>query len=97
MTKRNYDVGDRFKLSGDALDNYGEKYADQVFTVKAWYDHYVSSNSPNWQSDKHGSPGFDESAGSALYGSELPFDVYEWEMEPSKDNPEPGELRQRWL
>ena len=78
--QKNYKVGNKFKLSSDALENYGVQYADKVFTVKAWYDHYVPTSNPNWQSDTHGSPGFDESAGSALYGSELPFDVYEWEM-----------------
>ena len=72
-----YRIGDTFKLSNDALDNYGEQYRDKVFTVKGVYDHY---NKSPWGSDPTGHPGFDESAGSALYGSELNFDVYEWEM-----------------
>jgi hypothetical protein len=76
--RRSYRVGDKFTLSSDALDNYGSKYAEQVFTVKAWYDHYVSVD--RMAGDPHGSPGFDTSAESALYGSELPFDLYEWEM-----------------
>lgn len=76
--RRSYRVGDRFKLSVDALENYGAKYVDKTFTVKAWYDHYA--HDPWSTGDSHGSPGFDGSAGSALYGSELPFDLYEWEM-----------------
>jgi len=76
--QRNYKIGDKFKLSSDALENYGDKYAGQTFTVTAYYDHY---NKSPWGSDSTGSPGFDASAGTALYGSELPFDLYEWEME----------------
>jgi hypothetical protein len=77
----NYAEGDEFRLSEDALENYGEEYRDGVFTVDAVYDHYVPSSSMG--NDRTGSPGFDESAGTALYGSELNFDVYEWEMEPA--------------
>ena len=74
---KSYAIGDTFQLSDDALDNYGEKYRGKVFTVTGVYDHY---NKNPWGSDPTGSPGFDEGADSALYGSELPFDVYEWEM-----------------
>jgi hypothetical protein len=73
--KRTYSVGDKFKLSV----NYGQRYADQIFTVSQWYDHHVKVDS--MQSDPHGHPGFDAAAESAIYSSELPFDVYEWEME----------------
>jgi hypothetical protein len=76
--KRSYKLGDRFQLSADALDNYGQKYAGQTFTVKGVYDHYVPAS--QMQGDPTGSPGFDPNGGSPLYGSELPFDVYEWEM-----------------
>jgi len=76
--QKNYKIGDKFTLSPDAVENYGSKYAGKVFTVDAVYDHY--NHSP-WGNDPTGSPGFDASAGSALYGSELNFDLYEWEME----------------
>ena len=78
--RRKFETGDKFKLSSDALDNYGAKYQDQTFTVRQWYNHSVSTKNPNWTSDEHGHPGFDETGGSALYGSELNFDLYEWEM-----------------
>lgn len=75
--KANYQIGSKFQMSHDALDNYGAKYQGQTFTVSGVYDHY---NKSPWGNDPTGSPGFDESAGTPLYGSELPFDLYEWEM-----------------
>jgi hypothetical protein len=79
--KRNYRIGDKFTMSENALENYGQKYAGQVFTVRQWYDHYVPAS--QMQGDTHGHPGFDSSADSAIYGSELNFDLYEWEMVPA--------------
>ena len=74
-----YRIGDRFKLTSDAVDNYGEDYAGKVFTVRAVYTHYVPA--ANMASDPTGHPGFDGGSGP-LYGSnELDFDVYGWEME----------------
>lgn len=73
-----YNVGERFKMSADALDNYGEQHAGKVFTVRARYDHYVTAE--KMSADPTGHPGFDPSGGRFLYGSELNFDLYEWEM-----------------
>lgn len=74
-----YHVGDKFKLSSDALDNYGwDEYNDKVFTVRARYDHYVPVG--KMAGDSTGHPGFDPAGGRYLYGSELNFDLYEWEM-----------------
>lgn len=76
--KRAFKIGDKFKLSADALENYGEQYADKVFRVDAWFDHYAKLGS----NDPHGHPGFDAGAGSPLYETkDLSFAVYEWEME----------------
>ena len=75
-----YRVGSKFKLTSDAIDNYGNEYADKVFTVRAVYTHYVPV--ARMANDPTGHPGFDPSGGSPLYGSdELNFDLYEWEME----------------
>ncbi len=71
-------IGDKFKMSNEALDNYGEEYRDVVFTVGDRYDHYVPV--AKMQSDPTGHPGFDPNGGGYLYGSELNFDLYEWEM-----------------
>lgn len=64
-------IGDTFKLTNDALDNYGEEYRDRVFTVS----HVAKSKSDH--------PGYDESAnGMALYDAEgFNNSVYEYEVE----------------
>jgi hypothetical protein len=80
---RNYSIGSKFKLTADAVDNYGAKYADRTFTVTKWATHHgkPSECCGDNPSDPHGHPGFDGSAGSAIYdAAELPFSVYEWEM-----------------
>lgn len=76
--KRSYNIGDKFKLTSSALDNYGDEYTDKVYTIEGWADHHCKAS--EIATDKHGHLGFDESAGTAIYSSELPFDLYEWEM-----------------
>ena len=76
--KANYRVGSKFKMSPDALENYGAQYDGKTFTVRAVYTHKCSV--ANMQNDRTGHPGFDSGASSPLYGSELNFDLYEWEM-----------------
>ena len=79
VTRRpHYKVGGQFKLSADAIENYGEQYTDKIFTVRAVYDHYTPV--AKMSQDATGHPGFDAAGGSPLYGSELNFDLYEWEM-----------------
>lgn len=72
-------VGQAFKLSADALDNYGQEHADKTYHVRAIYTHYVPV--AQMANDPSGHPGFDPNGGSPLYGSELNFDLYSWEME----------------
>lgn len=76
-----YHIGDKFTMSAAALDNYGEGYCDKVFTVRARYDHYAPVS--KMANDRTGHPGFDAAGGKFLYGSELNFDLYEWEMIPA--------------
>jgi hypothetical protein len=78
MTKR-YKVGDKFRLSPDALENYGPDHQGKVYTVRSVYDHHVKAS--EMANDPTGHPGFDKNGGSPLYGSELNFDLYAWEME----------------
>lgn len=63
-------IGDQFRLTEDALENYGNKY-DGVYTVS-----YVSRN-------RRDHPGYDEGMkGRALYDAEeLSFSLYDWEVE----------------
>lgn len=72
-----YKVGNKFRLTSEALENYGEEYSGKTFTVRAVYTHYVPA--AKMESDPTGHPGFDGGSGP-LYGSELNFDVYGWEM-----------------
>lgn len=63
--------GDTFKMTEEALDNYGEEYRDKIFTVS----HVATS--------KEDHPGYDEAAdGMKLYDAdELKFSLYEYEVE----------------
>jgi hypothetical protein len=81
--RRSFDIGDKFQLSAEALENYGQKYAGKVFVVRQWFDHYVPSS--RMAQDTHGHPGFDACAGSALYEADgLNFALYEREMEGAR-------------
>lgn len=72
-----YKVGDTFVLSPDALENYGEQYADKVYKVRQWFSHYA----PPGSNDPHGHPGYDEGAGGRMYEADgLNFALYDWEM-----------------
>ncbi len=80
MAKRTYSIGDTVKMTADALENYGAKYADQVFTIEQWYDRYGKSGT---YLSAHSHPGYDGATGDCLYHLEgLNFDLYDWELRP---------------
>ena len=68
--EQNYDVGDTVTLTSDAIDNYGKKYRNKKFEIES-----VATS-------KRDHPGFDDSAGQALYDL-VGFNnsVYVWEIE----------------
>lgn len=76
-------IGSTFRLTPDALENYGAKYANQTFTVSHVSTAYMPAAEFYAKGKPTGyHPGFDESAGCALYDAEeLTFSVYEWEIE----------------
>lgn len=81
-------VGSKFKLNEGALDNYGEEFRDQIFTVQYVADHYVPAKdyfdprSPRYK-EEGGHPGYDEGVSpEKLYGSDFRSDVYDWEIIP---------------
>ncbi len=75
---RTFNIGDKVRLSPDAIDNYGPEYTG-VYEVEQWYDHYASPKT--MASDTHGHPGFDN-AGDCLYHLRgLNFDLYAWELQ----------------
>lgn len=69
-------------MTEPALENYGEAYRGRRFTVS----HVATAYMPAAQFFAHGKPdgfhpGFDESAGCALYDlNGLNFSLYEWEV-----------------
>lgn len=82
--------GDTFKLTDDALDNYGEQWRDVVFRVTSWANKYTPANVyfANPLAYPHSHPGYDGCNGERLYDAEaLDTDlvwnnsVYDWEIE----------------
>lgn len=79
---------DRFTLTEEAIENYGEQYRDKVFTVTHASNQYMSVKefySRNQPQGYH--PGYDEGLVAngkrpGLYYAEgLNFSVYDWEVE----------------
>ena len=80
----------RFVMSKDALENYGEQWRDVQLEVT----HTARKHMPAEEFFARGKPegyhpGYDESAGCALYDlkrvdtdEELNFSLYEWELVP---------------
>jgi len=80
---------DRFRLTKDAIENYGEQYKDRVFVVTAAANKYM----PAAEFFEKGSPGgyhpgYDEGVSpQKLYdfkdantNEEMHFSVYDWEV-----------------
>lgn len=87
---KRFRVGDRVKMSPDALENYGEDYRDYVFTVVHVATKYMPSQEFFAKGAPQGyHPGFDPEGGSAIYdlnfdnGQSLPHSLYDWELEPA--------------
>jgi len=74
---RTYKIGQKVRMTSDALDNYGEKYENTLFKITL-----VATSV-----DDH--PGYDEGVGNqALYDlfqidtkTDLPFSLYDWELQ----------------
>lgn len=76
-------IGNKVKMTKDALDNYGEEYRDKTFTIEHVSTRYMPANeffSSGKPSGFH--PGYDEAAkGRPLYDlEELEFSLYWWEV-----------------
>lgn len=80
--KPRFSVGDSFRLTSEALENYGQKFADRSFVVSAVSVAYMPAAQFYAKGRPAGfHPGFDESAGCALYDAKgLGFSLYEWEI-----------------
>lgn len=75
-------------MTGDALDNYGAHWAGVRLEVTSTANKYMPAAEFFARGKPDGyHPGYDESAGCALYdlrvqktGEELPFSLYAWEV-----------------
>ena len=76
-------IGDKCKMTKDAIDNYGQKYAGKIFTVESVSTKYMAA-SEFFARDKPSGyhPGYDEAAnGKPLYDLvELDFSLHYWEV-----------------
>ena len=63
------EIGTKFRMSKDAIDNYGEKHKGKIYTIENRY-HGTNEHS-----------GYDPSGGYWIYDIEgLNFSLYKWEM-----------------
>ena len=82
-TMRKLRKGSKFRLTEDAIENYGEQYRGETFTVLQWFDHYCPAKEMHLPENLHGHPGYeDDGSERILYDAkELNFSVYDWEIE----------------
>lgn len=85
LTKRaKFRVGDHVKMTDDALENYGEKYRDEVFTITSVSTKYMPSKQFFAQGKPEGyHPGYDEGMnGQGLYDLDgFNSSLYDYELE----------------
>lgn len=77
-------VGDKFRLSDNAVENYGEKFRGKLFTVSHVATKYMPASEFYSRGNPEGfHPGYDGDSGEPLYDAkELNFSVYGWEIVP---------------
>ena len=78
-----FKIGTRVRMTLDALENYGSKYAEREFTISHVATKYMPAKEFYRKSMPDGyHPGYDESAnGRPLYDlEELEFSLYYWEV-----------------
>jgi hypothetical protein len=80
--RANHKTGDSITMTNNALDNYGQKYAGKLFRITHVATRYMPAKEFYDNGRPTGfHPGFDESAGYALYDLDgLNFSLYEWEV-----------------
>lgn len=75
-------IGQKVRMTKDAVDNYGTEYAGKEFTVTHAANKYMPAKQFYAQGRPKGyHPGYDEGAGGYLYDfEELDFSLYDWEL-----------------
>lgn len=78
-----FHVGEKVKMSKDALDNYGNEFSSVILTIKSAANKYMPAKQffDSGMPDGY-HPGYDESMkGICLYDfEEINFSLYEWEL-----------------
>lgn len=78
-----YKIGTKVRMTKDALENYGEEYRGNEFTVTRVATKYMPSGEFYAKGEPTGyHPGYDDAAGGLpLYDfEELEFSLYSWEV-----------------
>lgn len=78
-----YKIGQRIKMTKDAIENYGNEYEYKTFTISHISTKYMPAKEFFEKNKPIGyHPGYDESEnGMPLYDfNELTFSLYDWEV-----------------
>ena len=80
-----FNVGQRVRMTQDAIDHYGAKYSGQSFIISHKATRYMPAADFYRKDMPAGShPGFDEGAGCALYDLHgLGMSLYDYELTPA--------------
>ncbi len=84
-----FNKGDKVRMTGDALENYGHKYCNKIFVIThvAWKympstEYYIRGMPEGYH------PGYDGDGSVKLYdlkylntGEEFCYSLYDWEVE----------------
>jgi hypothetical protein len=88
MTTRTNKVGDTVTMTGDAIDNYGDKWADVALRITHKATRYMPAEEFYTKGKPKGfHPGYDGATGDPLFdlevvetGEPLSFSLYQWEI-----------------
>ena len=81
-----YRIGQRVKMTNDALENYGEKYRDKVFIIESCAHSYMPAKEFYAKGKPSGyHPGYDDGVkGQCLYDlKDFGSSLYDWELKLS--------------
>ena len=80
-----FSIGEKVKMTKDALDNYGQEYAEKILIIESKANKYMCAEQFFAKGKPEGyHPGYDNAGmpGVWLYDCEgLTFSLYDWELE----------------
>ena len=81
-----YKIGDRVKMTEDALENYGQELEGMIFVIESAAHSYMPASEFYDKGRPEGyHPGYDDTVkGQGLYDLKgLGCSLYDWELEPA--------------